>query len=111
MNEEKIDLVTNEKPKKFKAKCFHCKNKEKVTLDNGVQYDLPFAYVEVKKDRKLMNECKEYVEESRNKYKNERVIKRALINYCPNCGHTINVCCKDYVDFYSKKEKKEKEND
>lgn len=108
---ESIDFVPEKKVKgKFKAKCFHCKEKEKMTTEKGVEFELPFRYVEVPNKRDLMKECKEYIKESKEKYGNERVIKRALINYCPNCGYTINICCKDYVDFYkpTKKENKEK---
>jgi hypothetical protein len=114
---ESIDFIPEKKEgtekvkKTFKAKCFKCKEKEKMTDDKGIEFELPFKYVEVPKKRDLMKECKEYVKESKEKYKNERVIKRALYHYCPNCGSNINICCKDYVDFYSnKKSNKNKEN-
>ena len=62
----------------------------------------------IPKDKELLKECKHYAEESKEKYGDDRVIKRALINSCPKCGRTITVCCKDYVDFYTpKKEKSE----
>lgn len=102
--EPEVNLVKDNKKKTkkvFETKCYHCKEKEKLTTDDGLSFDLPFAYVEVKKNKDLLKECKAYVKESEEKYKNAKVIKRALINGCPNCGHTINVCCKDYVDFYS----------
>lgn len=102
--EPEVNLVkddTKKTKKVFETKCYHCKEKEKLTTDDGLSFDLPFAYVEVKKNKDLLKECKAYVKESEEKYKNAKVIKRALINGCPNCGHTINVCCKDYVDFYS----------
>lgn len=103
---ESVDFVPTKKTKKvFQAKCFHCKEKEKMTTDRGVEFELPFKYVDVPKNKNLMKECKEYVKESEKKYKNGRVIKRALINYCPNCGNTINVCCEDYVDFYKTNKK------
>lgn len=90
---------------KFKARCFSCKEKEKITNDKGVTFELPFAYVEIDKDEELIKEFSQYAKESEEKYKNGRVIKRALLNYCPKCNKTINVCCKDYVDFYSNNDK------
>ena len=39
---------------------------------------------------------------------NKRVIKRRLINGCPDCGRTIDICCADYVEFYSPKKKENK---
>lgn len=108
-----IDFVeTNSTKKKFQAKCFHCKEKEKVTDDKGISFNLPFKYIDVPKKRDLLKECKQYAKESKEKYGNERVMKISLRNYCPNCGHTVNLCCKDYVDFYAtpKKTKKTEEN-
>lgn len=98
--------------KVFQAKCYKCKDKEKVVNDKGMEFDLPYAYVEVPKDKDLLKECKKYAKESEEKYNNGRVIKRALLQQCPKCGNTLVVCCKDYADFYTpvKKEvKKEKE--
>lgn len=109
MEETKVDFIPEKEEKKkgkFKAKCYHCKEKEHMTADNGVEFDLPFAYVELKKDKELLKECKKYTEESKEKYGNENVIKRQLINGCPNCHHNINIQCKEYVDFYSTKKNK-----
>ncbi|MFR3182159.1 MAG: hypothetical protein ACLTPN_00835 [Clostridia bacterium] len=106
---ESVDFVeTKNTKKKFQAKCFKCKEKEKMTTDKGVEFELPFKYVDVPKNKDLMKECKQYVKESKEKYGNDNVIKRALLNYCPNCGNTINLSCKDYVDFYAPKKKEEK---
>ena len=35
-------------------------------------------------------------------------MKRSLINGCPYCKNTINIDCKEYVDFYTPKKKEEK---
>lgn len=106
-------MAKNEKNKKsnseFKAHCFHCKEKEQITLESGMNYELPYAYVGVPKDKQMLKEFKEYAKESEIKYKDARVIKRALLNYCPKCGHTVNVCCKDYIDFYSPKKENKSE--
>lgn len=111
---ESIDFIpTKEEGKVFKAKCFKCKEKEKMKTDNDIEFELPFKYINIPKDKNLIKECKNFIKESKEKYNDEKVIKRALYNYCPNCGHTVNVCCKDYVDFYSTKKKEnknEKEN-
>lgn len=110
--EEKIDFVpTKSKGKTFQAKCFYCKEKEKVTTDNGISIDLPYAYIDIPKDKDMMKQFKSYLKESKEKYQNERVVKRALLDYCPKCGHTINVCCKDYVDFYTPKKKDTKKEE
>ena len=112
MEETKIDFVPEKEEKKkdkFQAKCFHCKEKEHMTTDNGIEFDLPFAYVELKKDKELLKECKNYAKESKEKYGNENVIKRRLLNGCPKCGHNIDICCKDYVDFYSAKKETKNE--
>lgn len=108
--ETKFVEKDNKKSKKmFIAKCLNCKDKEVMTLDNGMNYTLPYAFVEIPKDKDMLKEFKEYAEESKEKYGDERVIKRSLINGCPKCGKTITICCKDYVDFYSpKKEEKNK---
>lgn len=112
MEETKIDFVEADAEKKkkgkFKAKCYHCKQKEEMKMDDGRKIKLPFAYIELKKDATMMKEFKNYVKESEEKYKNPSVIKRGIFKGCPNCGHTIIVCCKDYVDFYSTKKKEEK---
>ena len=94
---------TKKVKKIFKAKCFHCKNTETVILDNGMTYKMPYAEIDIPKDKELLKEFKVYAKESEEKYKNPRAIKRELINYCPKCGHSVTVCCKDYVDFYSPK--------
>ena len=112
MEETKIDFVPEKEEKKkgkFQAKCFHCKEKERMTTDNGMEFDLPFAYVELKKDKELLKECKNYAKESKEKYGNENVIKRRLLNGCPKCGHNIDICCKDYADFYSTKKETKNE--
>lgn len=98
-----VEKESKKKGKKFIARCTHCKEKEVMTLDNGMKYTLPYSFVELPKDKELLKEFKEYVKESKEKYGDERAIKRALINSCPKCGKTITVCCKDYVDFYSQK--------
>lgn len=85
----------------FKTKCYHCKDKEKLETENGMSFDLPYAYVDVEKNKDLYKECKNYAKESEEKYKDARVIKRNIKNGCPKCGRDITVCCKDYVDFYS----------
>ncbi len=111
MEEAKVNFVPEKETKtngKFHTKCFHCKGKEKLTLDNGMQIDLPYKLVEIKKDKDMLKEFKGYVEESKIKYGNERTIKRRLINGCPECGHTIDICCSDYVEFYSPKKKENK---
>lgn len=111
MEESKVDFVPEKKTRKsekFHAKCFHCKDKEILTLDNGMKIDLPYRLVEIKKDKEMIKEFKNYAEESEEKYKNKRVIKRRLINGCPECGRTIDVCCADYVEFYSPKKKENK---
>ena len=62
MEETKIDFVPEKEEKKkvkFQAKCFHCKEKEKMTTEKGVEFELPFRYVEVPNKRDLMKECKE----------------------------------------------------
>lgn len=108
-----IDFVeekTNNKSK-FKAKCFHCKEKDTLTTDNGMPFELPYASVEIKKDKDLLKECKEYAKESQEKYKNARIIKKAILNGCPKCGRTINICCKDYADFYTQKKKENKKEE
>ena len=46
--------------------------------------------------------------ESERKYANKRVIKRRLINGCPECGRTIDICCADYVECYTPKKKEDK---
>ena len=112
MEETKIDFVPEKEEKKkgkFQAKCFHCKEKEHMKTDNGMEFDLPFAYVEIKKDKELLKECKNYAKESKEKYGNENVIKRRLLNVCPKCGHNIDICCKDYADFYSTKKETKNE--
>lgn len=113
MQETKVDFVPEKETKingKFHTKCFHCKDKETLTLDNGMKVDLPYKLVEIKKDKEMLKEFKEYAKESKMKYGNERVIKRRLINGCPKCGNTIDICCADYVICYSpKKEVKEGE--
>lgn len=109
MEETKMDFVPEKQEKKktkFQAKCYHCKQKERFITDNGMEIDLPFAYVELKKDKDLLKECKNYVKESKEKYGNENAIKRRLLNGCPKCGHNIDICCKDYADFYSTKKNK-----
>lgn len=104
-----LEKKENKKIKKvFKAKCFHCKDTEIVTLDNGMEYKMPYAEIDIPKDKEMLKEFKEYAKESEEKYKSPRVIKRGLFNYCPKCGHTINVCCKDYVDFYTPKKENKK---
>lgn len=109
---ENVEFVHSKNARKtFKAKCFHCKEKEKVTTDNGIEVDLPYAYVNIPKYKDMMKQFKSYVKESKEKYGNERVIKRTLLDYCPKCGHTINVCCKDYVDFYTPKKKETKKEE
>lgn len=107
---ESIDFIPEQNENKvFKAKCFKCKDKEKMTDDKGIEFELPFKYIDIPKKRELIKECKNYVKESKEKYNNERTIKRALYNYCPNCGSTVNICCKDYVDFYSSKKSNKKQ--
>lgn len=101
MEETKTDFIPNEKSNKFQAKCFHCKDKEILTMDNGMEIKLPYKLVEIKKDKDLLKECKNYAKESKEKYGNENVIKRRLLNGCPKCGHNIDICCKDYANFYS----------
>lgn len=114
MEETKVDFVPKDEVKntdKFYAKCFHCKEKDKLTLDNGMNINLPYKLVEIKKDKEMLKEFKGYVSESQRKYGNERVIKRRLINGCPECGKTIDICCADYVEFYSPKKKENKEGE
>lgn len=89
----------------FKTKCYHCKEKEKFETEQGITYDLPYAYVDIPKDKDLYKECKAYAKESLEKYKDSRVIKRMLHNGCPKCGSHITICCSDYVDFYAPKKK------
>ena len=111
MEETKMDFVPEKQEKKktkFQAKCFHCKEKEVLTTDNGMKIDLPYALVEIKKDKEMLKEFKEYAKESKMKYGNERVIKRRLINGCPKCGNTIDICCSDYVECYTPKKKEDK---
>lgn len=114
MEETKVDFVSEKETKnneKFHAKCFYCKEKDKLTLDNGMNINLPYKLVEIKKDKEMLKEFKGYVAESQRKYGNERVIKRRLINGCPECGKTIDICCADYVEFYSPKKKENKEGE
>ena len=64
--EPEVNLVkdnTKKTKKVFETKCYHCKEKEKLTTDDGLSFDLPFAYVEVKKNKDLLKECKAYVKE------------------------------------------------
>ena len=114
MEETKVDFVPEKETKsneKFHAKCFHCKEKDILTLDNGMNINLPYKLVEIKKDKEMLKEFKGYVAESQRKYGNERAIKRRLINGCPECGKNIDVCCADYVEFYSPKKKENKEGE
>ena len=80
---------------------------QKTFLENVIS-DADYNYLknQLKKDKNMIKEFKNYVKESEEKYKNPSVIKRAIFKGCPNCGHTITVCCKDYVDFYSPKKDK-----
>ena len=82
--EPEVNLVkdnTKKTKKVFETKCYHCKEKEKLTTDDGLSFDLPFAYVEVKKNKDLLKECKAYVKESEEKYKNAKKILR-IIKIC-----------------------------
>ena len=46
-----LEKKENKKIKKvFKTKCFHCKDTEIVTLDNGMEYKMPYAEIEIPKD-------------------------------------------------------------
>ena len=111
MEETKVNFVPEKETKnsgKFQAKCFHCKDKETLTLDNGMKVDLPYKLVEIKKDKEMLKEFKGYMAESERKYANKRVIKRRLINGCPECGRTIDICCADYVECYTPKKKEDK---
>lgn len=92
----------------FKTPCYKCKGKD---WDLKTKTELPYRMVQLKKDKKLLKEFKEWIKESEKIYHNPKTIKRKLINACPNCGGDLIVCCKDYVDFYEepKENKKDKE--
>lgn len=114
MEEDKVEIKGTEYDKKmFYAHCFKCKDKDTIKKNNGAFAVLPFKSIEVPKDKELLKECKEYVKESEKIYHNPNVIKKQLYKYCPHCGNTVIISCKDYVDFYSpktkKKDKEEKE--
>ena len=106
-NEIKTE-VKKAKNTKYQTKCFKCKDKDKLTLDNGTTIPLNYKLVEVSKDKELIKECKNLVKEGQEKYKKDYVMKRSLINGCPYCKNTINIDCKEYVDFYTPKKKEEK---
>lgn len=91
---------------KYQAKCFHCKDKEEIKTEHGTPIKLGFKFVGVDKDKALLKECKEMLKDAEGKYYNTSVVKRALINGCPNCGKTIIINCKDYVDCYTTHKKK-----
>lgn len=112
MPEDKVEteIKKNKTQNKFQAKCFKCKNKGKATAKNGMTYNLPFAYVPIKKDKELLKECKAYVKESLEKYGKDNVIKRKIIHGCPICHNDIVINCKDYVEFYKPKTKKQNKN-
>lgn len=101
-----VDFV-EEKPtkKKYQAKCYHCKEKEQVQTEHGTPITLGFKYIDIPKDKELLQECKDLLKDSDGKYYNTNIVKRALYHGCPNCGHTIYINCKDYVDFYAPKKK------
>ena len=85
MEETKVDFVPEKETKhsgKFQAKCFHCKEKEVLTTDNGMKIDLPYALVEIKKDKEMLKEFKEYAKESKMKYGKEidTVVNKELNN-------------------------------
>lgn len=108
-----INFVEDKKENtKYQAKCFHCKDKEEIKTEHGTPIKLGFKFVEIGKDKELLKECKDMLKKAEGKYYNTSVVKRALINGCPNCGRTIVISCKDYVDTYTtpKKETKQKED-
>ena len=107
-NEIKVDIKDKNEDKYFKAKCFKCKDKDILTLDNGRTIPLDYKSIEIKKDKDLLKECKNLIKENQEKYKKTNTIKRALINACPYCKNTIILDCKGYVDFYTPKKKEEK---
>lgn len=104
--EPEVDFV-EEKPtrKKYRAKCYHCKDTEHMKDEHNPTFDidLHFKYIDIPKDKELLKECKDLIKNAEGKYYNTNVVKRALYHGCPYCGHTIFVNCKDYVDFYTPK--------
>ena len=100
------DVKTKNKKTMYKAKCYHCKDKDTVTADNGVSIDLPYKLVDIPKNKELLAECKKLAQESKDKYGDSKVAQRQIINGCPKCGKDIIISCQDYVDFYSPKKQK-----
>lgn len=77
--------------------------------EHGIPITLEFKYVNIPKDKELLQECKDLLKNAEGKYYNTSVVKRALYHGCSDCNHTIYINCKDYVNFYApKKEVKKK---
>lgn len=111
MEPDKVELKKNEEPTIFEAHCTHCKEKTILTLDDGRKVYLPYNLVQIPEDETLKKEFEELLKDNEGKYKNNRSIKRRIIHGCPVCGKDIDICCQDYLDFYTKKEEKSETNE
>lgn len=74
---------------KFNVFCTHCRN-----------------VIELPKDKELLKELKEYVEEGKEKYHDSYAMVREIRNGCPICHRNIRIRAKSYVDFYDTKKAK-----